>query len=340
MTFDPVWEDTLSYSGQELRRADLLMVMGNGSALGARSGVRPGDPGLTTTLSGSTISVSAGAAVVYQSGQGVYRAAMASAWTGTLNAADATYTRIDLVYLRVWDDAVDASGLHQADVVYLAGTPSATPAAPTPSGTQIYLPLATITVPPSGGGAASVSTAVRPYTVAPGGILPASSAPGSPYTGQYYDDGTGLRRWSGSAWRQASPILPSVSDQVSSPSSYTAGAFTDFTSGQWPALTVTVPPSGMVAISVGAAVRNSNVSSSTGWVGWRASGALTEGTSEANGVSCQGSRTYATRRVIRSGLTPGSSLTVTPQYNFSSVNASSAVTAVTNGQLIIEPIAG
>jgi hypothetical protein len=45
-----------------------------------------------------------------------------------------------------------------------------------------------------------VSSAVRPYTVAPGGILPASAAPSSPYVGQYYDDGTNLRRWNGSSW--------------------------------------------------------------------------------------------------------------------------------------------
>lgn len=200
MPFDPVWDDSLSYTGQELRRADLMMVMANGSALGARSGIRPGAPGLTTTLSGSTINVSAGAAAIYQSGQGVYRAAMTSAWTGTLSAADATYTRIDLVYLRVWDTDVDASGLRQADVVYLPGTASATPVAPTPAGTQIYIQLATITVPPSGGGAASVSTAVRPYTVAPGGILPSSTAPSSPYVGQFYDDGSDLRRYNGTDW--------------------------------------------------------------------------------------------------------------------------------------------
>lgn len=200
MPFNPVWQDSLTYSGREVRRADLMMVMADGNALGARSGIRPGAPGLTTTLSGSTISVSAGVAAIYQSGQGVYRPAMTSAWSGTLTAADATWTRIDLVYLRVWDDAVDASGLHQADVVYLPGTASATPVAPTPSGTQIYLPLATITVPPSGGGAASVSTAVRPYTVAPGAILPSPTAPSSPYIGQFYDNGTDLLRYNGTDW--------------------------------------------------------------------------------------------------------------------------------------------
>ena len=62
------------------------------------------------------------------------------------------------------------------------------------------MPLATITVPHSGGGSASVSTAVRPFSVAPGGILPSSTTPTGLYVGQYYDDGTNLRRWNGSTW--------------------------------------------------------------------------------------------------------------------------------------------
>lgn len=200
MPLNPTWVDTLSYPGFDLRRVDALMSMSNGVGVGALSGIRPGGGGYTTSLAGSTISVTAGVAFIYFSGQGMYRASMNSTWTGTLNAADATYTRIDLVYLRVWDNSVDASGLNKTDVVYLPGTPSASPSAPTPAGTQIYMPLATITVPAVGGGSASVSTAVRPVTVAPGGILPSSTAPSSPYTGQYYDDGTNLLRYNGSSW--------------------------------------------------------------------------------------------------------------------------------------------
>ena len=199
MALNPTWVDTLSYAGTDLRRVDALMSMTNGTGVGALSGIRPGG-GYTTTLAGSTISVSAGVAFIYFAGQGMYRAAMTSTWTGTLSAADATFTRIDLVYLRVWDSAVDGSGLYKTDVVYLAGTPAASPVAPTPSGTQIYMPLATITVPQAGGGSASVSTAVRPVTVAPGGILPSSSAPSGPYTGMFYDNGTDLLRYNGSTW--------------------------------------------------------------------------------------------------------------------------------------------
>lgn len=339
---DVLWTNNATmYDAEEMRRADVMMVMGNGSARGGRSGIRPGSGGYGVTVSGTTITVTTGVMIVAgPTGEGVYRCPLASDFTLTLTAAHATLSRVDLVYLRVWDNDLDGTGLYKFEPVYLAGVASSTPSAPTiPSG-QTGIELATISVPPSGGGSPSVSQTIRPYTVAPGGILPASTAPDSPYTGQYYDDGTFLRRFAGSTWRIVSPILPSISNQASSPSTYTAGTFADFTSGQWSPITVSVPPSGMVAISIGAAVRNTNTTTSTGWAAWRATGALSESASEDNGVSCAGGRTYATRRVIRTGLTPGSSLTVTPQYQFSTVNSSSAVTAVSNGQLIVEPLPG
>jgi hypothetical protein len=201
MPVDPWAIDSLAFTGLEARSVDSMFVMSNGSALGSTSGVRPGDPGLTVTLAGSTINCSAGVAAVAYAGQGVYRVAFPSSVSpGSLTAAHASLDRIDLVYLRVWDTSVDSSGLNKGDIVYLAGTPSSTPVAPTPAGTQIYMPLATITVPHSGGGSPSVSTAVRPVTTAPGGILPSTTAPSSPYTGQYYDNGTDLLRWNGSSW--------------------------------------------------------------------------------------------------------------------------------------------
>ncbi|MFF4246214.1 hypothetical protein ACFYY2_17350 [Streptomyces sp. NPDC001822] len=201
MPVDPTWQNTLTLDGAELRRVDSMLVMGDGTALGSRGGVRPGDPGLTVTLAGSVINVSAGVAAVYRSGQGVYRAALPSSVSpGSVTAAHATLARVDLVYLRIWDTDIDASGLRQADPVYLAGTPSSTPVAPTPAGTVIYLPLATISVPASGGGSPSVSTTVRPVTVAPGGILPAqTTTPANPYTGQVWHDGADLKVWNGSS---------------------------------------------------------------------------------------------------------------------------------------------
>lgn len=207
MPTNPTWQNTITYAGSDLRRADMATVMGDGTALGGRSGIRPGDPGLTVTLTGgTTINVAAGVASLYRSGQGLYRGFLASATVvGTLNAAHASFTRIDLVYLRVWDTDVDSSGLRKADAVYLAGTASASPVAPTPGASEIYIPLAQVTVPPSGGGAASVQDA-RPVTTAPGGILPAATAPATPYVGEYWDDGTQLRRWNGSAWETYGPV--------------------------------------------------------------------------------------------------------------------------------------
>jgi hypothetical protein len=111
-----VWAiDTLTFSGLEARNAGAMDIMTDATALGSRSGVRPGDPGLTVTLAGTTINCSAGVAAVAYSGQGVYRVALPSSVSpGTYTAAHATLNRIDLVYLRVWDNSVDASGLAKA----------------------------------------------------------------------------------------------------------------------------------------------------------------------------------------------------------------------------------
>ncbi|MCG6499469.1 hypothetical protein [Kitasatospora sp. A2-31] len=206
---DPLWEPSLSYDETELRKMDSALVMADGTALGSRAGVRPGDAGFAVSLAGTTVNVTAGTATLTRAGQGVYRAQLAATSPGTLAAANASFARIDLVYLRVWDTAVDSSGLRKADTVLLTGTPSGSPAVPTPGATEIYIPLATINVPSTGGGgtgAATVSTAIRQVTVAPGGILPVSStvdiaAPGT-YTGQArYNLARNMPEyWNGTAW--------------------------------------------------------------------------------------------------------------------------------------------
>ncbi|MET8658145.1 hypothetical protein [Streptomyces griseus] len=201
---DPAWINGVQLDGVELRRVQAMGVMSDGTALGARGGVLPGSGGLAVSVVGSAITVGSGSAWVYRAGQGVYGVSLNSGGSHTLNAAHATLPRIDLVYLRVWDNSVDASGLNTADTVYLPGTASSTPSAPTPAGTQIYLPLATISVPASGGGSPSVNNTVA-KTVAPGGILPDPAAAGL-YAGQYRDDGTGLQRYDGTAWGYVQPL--------------------------------------------------------------------------------------------------------------------------------------
>src|SRR5690242_17766741 len=127
---DPLWEDSLTYSGLEIRRQDAMWLQADGTAGGAVPGIRPGDIGLAVSVVGSTITVTAGVASLFKAGFGVYRCSNPSSWTGTLTAANATNPRIDLVYVRVWDNAEDSSGLFKADVVYLVGTAAPSPVAP------------------------------------------------------------------------------------------------------------------------------------------------------------------------------------------------------------------
>jgi hypothetical protein len=124
-----------------------MQIMSDGTALGSRSGVRPGDPGLTVTLAGSTINCSAGVAAVAYTGQGVYRAPFPSSVSpGTLTPRTPPSTA----------STSSTCGLgqrgrrvrpEQGGRRLPGGHPSATPVAPTPAGTQIYMPLATISVP-------------------------------------------------------------------------------------------------------------------------------------------------------------------------------------------------
>jgi hypothetical protein len=175
----------------------------------------------------------------------------------------------------------------------------------------------------------------------PGTITVSGTAPASPIAGKYWDNGANLYRYNGTSWQPPNYVRPSVSTQVSMPSigAIVGGAFTDFTSGQWAPITVSVPASGMVKVTIGGAVRNTNTTSSTGWLTWRASGAITLGSPYENrSVSTYGSRTYASRTYVITGLTAGVNLTITPQFMFSSVGASTSVTGATDGQLIVEPI--
>lgn len=175
----------------------------------------------------------------------------------------------------------------------------------------------------------------------PGTITVSGTAPASPTVGKYWDNGANLFRYNGTSWQPPNFVRPSITTQVSMPSigSIVAGTFTDFTSGQWAPITVVVPPSGQVKVTIGGAVRNTNTTTSTGWLTWRASGAVTMGSPYENrSVSTQGARTYASRVFIITGLTSGQNLTITPQFMFSSVGASTTVTGATDGQLIVEPI--
>lgn len=196
-----------SYDSAGMRRALAALMTPGASGLAVTAGVRPGS-GLDVTVAGTTITVTAGTAVVQGASsttQGPYLAWLDASATLTLTAADGTNPRSDLVYLRVRDTDSDGTGARDCSPQYIAGTPGASPVTPTiPAGTSGIV-LAVISVPQSGGGSPTVSYASRGLSVAAGAIQPVQSgllAASGLYVGQYrHNLVTGfLEQWNGSAW--------------------------------------------------------------------------------------------------------------------------------------------
>jgi hypothetical protein len=208
---DSTWVNPASKAldAGELRRADAAMFAGDGSAIGARGGiVRHGDSSLAVTVDASdVVTVQPGAVVIPGNaidGTGCYRSALPAAVTGSLSARDATNARIDLIVFRQLDtDVVGTHGAYTARVDKITGTPSATPSAPAlPS---MAVELARVTVPASGGGAASVDSSYRTFASAIGGRIVVSTAtrlPASAATGQLAValDTLTEYEWDGSSW--------------------------------------------------------------------------------------------------------------------------------------------
>ncbi|MFF5801589.1 hypothetical protein [Streptomyces albogriseolus] len=184
-------------------------------------------------------------------------------------------------------------------------------------------------------------TDYRQFAVAAGGITPvqSNSAPPRLAVGQvqylYDTDLFEVGTLAGPKRRLREVLRPIVTDQISEPA-YTNTNINYFTEAQWPSITVTVPPSGMLAITISGQVANMSSATATAWLLWKASGGYTEAGSSKNGLSAQGSRIIAGRRVVRSGLTPGATVTITPGWN---VGATTGTVFVRDGQLIVEPIA-
>lgn len=161
---DGTFVNPSTYDAGELRRADAAMF--------ASAGITSG---LSVSVNGSdVVTVTAGSAVISGedavTGTGVYRAGIPASVTGSLEARDATNARIDLVVFRQYDtDVVASHPRYKSEIEIIKGTPSATPVVPTrPS---MAVELARITVPASGGGAASVNAANRVYAASVGGAL-------------------------------------------------------------------------------------------------------------------------------------------------------------------------
>lgn len=149
-----------TYYAQSIRQAfsAFLGVAPAGRPLGATSGVRPGTPSTTVTVSGFTWACAAHSGVL-----DVQAAAVAGPYlyatdgndTSSISAADATNPRVDIVFVQINDTVQDGSGAESASVGYLAGTPASSPVAPAAPARSLV--LAQISVPKAGGGNPTVS---------------------------------------------------------------------------------------------------------------------------------------------------------------------------------------
>lgn len=183
---------------------------GSGRPLGGLSGFRAGTPSNVVTVTSTQWTLNPCAAQIDNGSSlhnGVYGWSTDAAITGTINPADATYDRKDIIYIVVQDSSSgDGTGNLSANVAYTAGTPDANPVAPVlGSNSQAFL-VATITVPKVGGGSPSV--VVNPArVVASGGVLPVAdlTARGNltPYPGMYIHrlDVNREEWYDGTTWR-------------------------------------------------------------------------------------------------------------------------------------------
>ena len=172
-----------AYSGRAARQSSLAPLLAGASAtrpLGAASGVRPGTPATTVAATSTTWTVHpfAGIADVETAGEaGPYGFAFDADTTGSVNAAHATLTRWDGIFVCIDDPAEsDGSSTPAARVVYVAGNANATPslgepgAASGPAVPARSVRIARIVVPQSGGGSPSVVW-LAPVCAAAGGIF-------------------------------------------------------------------------------------------------------------------------------------------------------------------------
>ncbi|MFI6979307.1 hypothetical protein ACIBSV_12075 [Embleya sp. NPDC050154] len=202
-------------AGGQTRAATRLTPIGTWWPTGeltSRSGLIPGGAPCLVTGTSMTATIAVGRAIIQGSAAaGAYAVAVTVAETLVIPNGDPTNARRDIIGLRVYNNLVDASGQTIAKVERLPGTPAPSPVDPTPPVGAVWLPLARVVVPANASSGSPINwgtalTDLRAFTAGHGGILPvdASNAAGS-YAGQYRDTGTGLERWTGSAWTAYPP---------------------------------------------------------------------------------------------------------------------------------------
>jgi len=199
----------VEWDAGELRLADAAAFGGRGDTYGAKGGiVQHSTNSLLVSVDGADlVTVQPGSVVIAGSavaGTGVYRSGIAAPESASLDARDGTNPRIDLVVFRQLDtDVVGGHGAYTARIEIITGVPGAVPAVPAlPSMAE---ELARITVPQTGGGAATVNLTRRSFSVALGGILPVPTKVALPAAAALFQRAialdTGIEYiWDGTAW--------------------------------------------------------------------------------------------------------------------------------------------
>jgi len=207
-THNPVWMDGIQVNADDLRLQTTSAMLTGASPSGttgiaARPGVRygTGNPLQVNASSGMSVTVNAGVAFVQGSTSataGMYTGCLDTTSTLTATTSDPTNPRIDNVIVQFVDNGNNTS---TGTINIQAGTPAASPVAPTLPANSLLLAQLSV-----GAGVSSITagniTDKRVFTVAQGGILPMANVSGgiSGPAGLYVDDlSTGrLKRSDGS----------------------------------------------------------------------------------------------------------------------------------------------
>lgn len=192
------------YHARQLRRLMSGLLFPGSNRLGARQGIRPG---------GSPVVELSGGSWVVRAHQGVLDPGVSSAagaylyeieeHTGSLDPADGSNDRVDIIVVGVRDHDEDSSGEREVYAAYVVGSPGPSPSPPSTPPTAMR--LARVEVP--AGGSPSL-TYEPPYAATSGGILPVDDTDDLPtsgvHAGAYADlPDLGLQRFDGSSWGTA-----------------------------------------------------------------------------------------------------------------------------------------
>ncbi|MGW6741624.1 hypothetical protein ACWGDX_13010 [Streptomyces sp. NPDC055025] len=162
----------------------------------------------------------------------------------------------------------------------------------------------------------------------------------SPVAGMatWLTDAARLEIYNGSAWA-IWPPRPVQTEQVSDAPYNAIMTTTDYTAVAWPRPTFIAPSSGSALVTISGILLNTNTDASTIWAAWRASGSNGFVYQDLNttGVSAQAVRVAASRTRLLTGMTPGTTITIIPQWNISSGSSSTASTV--GGTLTVQPVA-